>query len=187
MAASDSVKTSTTLSDRTNEIHLDGITRLQNETEDRSALCFEDDFRDNLQSLPIHSLRPSKIHRRCSKCGALSADNLIPRGPPVPHHWSFLDLKAAALAGCEICSLFLWNAPLTNGKHCPEDRRLLYEELRASDEPLSIGWGYSGLHELANEPPPLMLVFAEDIETVLSCIEVVTDVNWLSHSTYVRP
>ena len=108
------------------------------ETEDLLALCLEDDFHGNVQSLPKRPLRPSEIPKRCSKCAGLSPDNLISRGPPVPHHRSFLDLEAATLAGCELCSLFLWKVPTTSYKYCPEKRRLLYATLRAADEPLFI-------------------------------------------------
>jgi hypothetical protein len=111
----------------------------------------------HIQTPSMSSPLPPDRGRRCSKCVFLSPENLICRGRRIPHHQTFQSLEAAALAGCELCRLFLRNA--YGYAYSPEKRRIRYEGLRLSNQTLYLSWGYEDLEQLASEPPPLMLIY----------------------------
>jgi hypothetical protein len=96
--------------------------------------------------------------KRCLKCASLSPQNLISSGSLLQHHLSFRKFEAAALDGCELCKLLLWNVQFS--KCTPEDRRDLYDVLRHEDKPLVICWG-NNIPELKEQPPQVLIQFAE--------------------------
>ena len=103
------------------------------------------------------STRSSQDPRRCSKCAALSPHNLIRSGLLLQHHQSFQDFEAAALDGCALCRVLLWNVQFY--ECTPEERRDRYETLRRTDKSLLIGWDHESVPEHEEYPPHLLIYF----------------------------
>jgi hypothetical protein len=56
-----------------------------------------------------------------------------------------------------------------------QKRRIQYEGLRLSNQTLYLSWGYEDLEQLASEPPPLMLTYAENPKSPIISVEVVAN------------